>query len=105
MSAASEQNFQAPPPPPMPEAKPRAPRPTKLRPVAIGIIVLGLIVLIGGFANFIPGGKSTGAAVCFLGIVILAFSSFEMGHPVFASPAALSNASLLAPGTWAFTSR
>ena len=72
MSAASEQNFGAPPPPS--EAKPRAPRPTKLRPVAIGIIVLGLIVLVGGFANFIPGGKSTGAAICFLGIVLMAFS-------------------------------
>lgn len=74
MSAASEQNFEAPPPPPMPEAKPRAPRPTKLRPIAVGVIVIGLIVLIGGFANFIPGGKSTGAAVCFLGILLMAFS-------------------------------
>jgi hypothetical protein len=72
--SAAEQDFQAPPPPPTPEEKPRAPRPTKLRPIAIGVIVVGFIVLIGGLANFIPGGKSTGAAVCFLGVLLMAFS-------------------------------
>ena len=72
MSAATEQNFDAPPPPP--EAKPRAPRPTKLRPIAIGVIVVGLIVLVGGFAKFIPAGISTGAAIGFLGVLILVFS-------------------------------
>ena len=72
--SAAEQDFQAPPPPPTPEEKPRAPRPVKLRPIAIGLIVVGFIVLIGGFANFIPGGKSTGAAICFLGVLLMAFS-------------------------------
>ena len=71
MSAAAEQNFQAPPPPPEPE---RAPRPTKLRPIAIGVFVVGVIVLVGGIAKFIPGGASTGAAICFLGILLMAFS-------------------------------
>ena len=74
MSAASEQDFQAPPPPPMPEAKPRSPRPVKLLPIGIGLVVLGLIVLGGGVAGFIPAGLSTGAAVGFLGLVIIGFS-------------------------------
>jgi hypothetical protein len=73
MMSAAEHNFE-PPPPPTPEEKPRAPRPTKLRPIAIGLIVVGLIVLVGGFANLIAAGKSTGAAIGFLGIVILVFS-------------------------------
>lgn len=78
MSAAPEQSFQPPPqpppPPPTTEEKPRAPRPIKLRPFAIGLGVLGLIVLIGGFAKFIPGGIGTGAAVLFSGILLFALS-------------------------------
>ena len=74
MSAPTEQSFEAPPPPPTPESAPRAPRPTKLRPVAIGLFVLGLIVLVGGIAKFIPGGIGTGAAVCFAGILLFALS-------------------------------
>jgi hypothetical protein len=72
MSAANE-DFQPPPPPQVPE-KPRAPRPTKLRPVAIALIVLGLIVVGGGAAKFISGGLTTGAAICFFGIVLIALS-------------------------------
>jgi hypothetical protein len=72
MSAANE-DFQSPPPPQVPE-KPRAPRPTKLRPVAIALIVLGLIVVGGGAAKFISGGLTTGAAICFFGIVLIALS-------------------------------
>jgi hypothetical protein len=72
MSAANE-DFQPPPPPQVTE-KPRAPRPTKLRPVAIALIVLGLIVVGGGAAKFISGGLTTGAAICFFGIVLIALS-------------------------------
>lgn len=72
MSAANE-DFQPPPPPEVTE-KPRAPRPTKLRPVAIALIVLGLIVVGGGAAKFISGGLTTGAAICFFGIVLIALS-------------------------------
>lgn len=71
MSAANE-DFQ--PPPPQVTEKPRAPRPTKLRPVAIVLIVLGLIVVGGGAAKFISGGLTTGAAICFFGIVLIALS-------------------------------
>ena len=74
MSAATDQNFQPPPPPPMPEEKPSAPRPIKLRPIAIVLAVLGAIVLIGGFAKFIPGGISTGAVIAISGVLLFALS-------------------------------
>ena len=71
MSAAPQQNFEPPPPPP---ETARAPRPTKLRPIAIALMVVGLIVLVGGIAKFIPGGLFTGVAVTFLGVLLMAFS-------------------------------
>lgn len=80
MSAATEQNFEAPPPPP---ETPRAPRPTKLRPIAIGVMVVGVIVLVGGLAKFIPGGTATGAAIGFLGVLLMAFSFIPL--PVVAT--------------------
>lgn len=73
MSAPNE-NFQPPPPPLSTESTPRAPRPTKLRPIAIGIAVIGVVILVGGIAKLIPGGIGTGAAIAFLGIVIFALS-------------------------------
>jgi hypothetical protein len=69
MSAPNE-DFQAPPPPPTPESKP--PRPTKLLFAGIGLFAVGLIVLVGGIAKFIPGGLSTGAAICFSGVLLVA---------------------------------
>ena len=78
MSAPNEQSFQAPPPPPMPESQPRAPRPTKLLPVAIGAFVVGVIFLAGGIAKFIPGGLATGAAICFFGILLGALSFIRL---------------------------
>ena len=81
MSAVPEQNFEAPPPPP---EKPPAPRPTKLRPVAIGIMAVGLIVLLGGISGFIPGGTTTGAAMCFFGVLLMAFSFIPL--PVVPEP-------------------
>ena len=82
MSAPHEPDFQAPPTTPLPEATPPAARPTRLRPIAIGLFVLGLIVVGGGAAKFIPGGLGTGAAVCFLGIVLFALSFIPL--PVIA---------------------
>jgi len=73
MSAFND-DFQAPPPPPMPEAEPRAPRPVKLRPVAIGLAVIGIIVLLGGITKFIPSGISTGLALFAVGLIVFGLS-------------------------------
>ena len=63
-----------PPPPPLPEVTVRAPRPTKLRMVAIPIFVIGLIVCGLGIPKIIPGGIAGGAALAFFGIVLFALS-------------------------------
>ena len=72
MSDPQAQNFQAPPPPPAVDAP--APRPIKMRPVAIALFVIGLLVLVGGIAKFIPGGPGTGGALAFFGILLFALS-------------------------------
>jgi Yip1 domain len=76
--SAQEQTFQPPtsppPTPPVPEAGPKAPRPTKLRPIGVALFVLGLIILIGGLAKFLPGGSFTGAAFAFWGLVLFGLS-------------------------------
>ena len=73
MSTPQEPDFQAPPPPPMPDEEIGS-RATGLRPYAIGVFVLGVIFAVGGAAKFIPGGLGTGLALCFLGIVWFALS-------------------------------
>lgn len=72
MSAYNE-SFQA-PPPPTPEAAPSAPRPVKLRPIAIGIFVLGIAALVGALAKIVPGGVSTGGVMCLCGILLFVLS-------------------------------
>ena len=67
-------NFQAPPPPPMPEAPVRAPRPTKLRPIAVAFFVIGLIIVGLSIAKVLPGVIGSGAALAVLGIVFFALS-------------------------------
>lgn len=74
MSAPQEPDFQAPPPPPMPNEEPVGSRPTGIRPYAIGVFAVGAIVAIGGAAKFIAGGLGTGLALCVLGILWFAFS-------------------------------
>ncbi len=75
MSDPNSQDFQAPPPPPRPPVEQaRGPRPVKLRPVAIGLFVLGLILVVAGIAKFLPGGIGTGAAFAFWGILLFALS-------------------------------
>src|SRR5258708_7191095 len=86
MGDPREQQFQAPPPPPLPEAGPAAPRPTKLRPVAIALFVIGLLVLVGGIAKFIPGGVGTGGGVAFFGILLFALSFIGLPQVVGAEP-------------------
>lgn len=63
--------FQA-PPPVLPDAV--APRPTKLRPVAIGLFVVGLLLLVAGIAKILPGGFFTGVAFVFWGLLLFALS-------------------------------
>ena len=79
MSAPQDPNFQAPPPPPTTtDAEPVARRATHVRPFAIGAFALGLIFLVGGIAKFLPGGLSTGPALCFLGLVLFGLSFIRM---------------------------
>lgn len=77
--SAPYDNFEPPPPPssvPRAEETVRAPRPTKLRPIAIGIFVLGVIVAVAGIPKLglLTGGLGTGAAMVFCGIVLFALS-------------------------------
>ena len=72
--SSSNEDFQPFSTPPAPEEKPASPRPTKLRPFAIGFVVLGLLILVGGIIKMIPGGIATGAALCFAGVLLGAFS-------------------------------
>jgi len=75
MSDPNSQGFQPPPPPtPAKAVQAAGPRPTKLRPVAIGLFVLGLLVAVAGIAKFLPGGVGTGAAFVFWGILLFALS-------------------------------
>ena len=79
MSSLNE-DFQPPPPPPMQETETRAPRPTKLRPFAIGLFVLGVIVAIVGIPklHLLPGGLSTGLVLALVGVVLAAFSFIRL---------------------------
>ena len=83
MSAFNE-DFQAPPPPPTPEAEPPARRPVKLRPFAIGLFVAGILVLVGGITKLIAGGVSTGGAMCFGGILLFLLTLIPL--PVVREP-------------------
>ena len=67
-------NFQPPPPPPLPQTAPAAQRPTAQRPIAIGLFVLGLLVCIGGIAKFIPGGIGTGLSLVVFGLALFGLS-------------------------------
>ena len=88
MSAPPDANldssFQAPPPPPMPDAEPTGSRATELRPYAIVVFVLGVIFLGGGLAKFLAGGIGTGLALCFLGLLWFALSFIR--RPYFPDP-------------------
>jgi hypothetical protein len=85
MSAPQDPNFQAPPQPPTPEAEPVAPRPTKqLWPIAIGVFVLGLIFVGGGFAKLLAGGLGTGAALCVGALILFALSFIRL--PLLPNP-------------------
>ena len=67
-----------PQPPPAPVGEPPAPRPLFLRKPAIVLFVVGLLIVIAGFANFVPGGARSGGAVCFWGVLLFAFSFIRL---------------------------
>ena len=69
----SDSQFQPPAPPTVQLPEP-GPRPTKLRPVAIALFVIGILALIGGLAKLLPGGLPTGAIFCFWGILMFGLS-------------------------------
>lgn len=76
MSDSNIETFQPPPPPPAADAP--APRPLHLTMPAIALFVLGVLILIGGIANFIPGGVWTGLAFAFWGVLLFAFSFIRL---------------------------
>ena len=63
---------------PAPVGEPPAPRPLFLRKPAIILFVVGLLIVIAGFANFVPGGARSGGAVCFWGVLLFAFSFIRL---------------------------
>jgi hypothetical protein len=67
-------SFQPPPPPVTAPVVPTAPRPTKLRPVAFGLIGIGVALALAGILKFLPGGIGTGIFFAFWGILLIAFS-------------------------------
>ena len=67
------QPFQ-PPPPPATEVEPERKRPANLLWAGIALVVVGIIICIGGIANFIPGGVGTGLSVAALGILFFGLS-------------------------------
>lgn len=85
MSTSYEPGFQSPPPPvaPPPVASTPAsgPRPQKMMFVGIGLAVIGIIVLIGGIAKFIPGGIATGAFLVFVGLLCVGLSFVRLPVP------------------------
>jgi hypothetical protein len=80
MSDPIASDFQ-PPPPPNPPEEIQAPRPRKLRPVAIGLFVLGLVLIGAGLAKLLPGAATTGGSFAFWGIVLFALSFIRLPLP------------------------
>jgi len=57
-----------------PPVEPVAARPTKLRTIAIGLFLVGLIVFAAGIFKILPGGFGTGLAFAFWGVLLFVFS-------------------------------
>ncbi len=79
------QEFQPPPPPPT-AIEPERQRPVNLLWAGVALVVLGIIILIGGIANFIPGGLGTGGAICALGVLFFGFSFISLPYVPEAPP-------------------
>ncbi|MDQ3667524.1 MAG: DUF3040 domain-containing protein [Acidobacteriota bacterium] len=89
MSDSNIETFHAPTSPPA-RADAPAPRPLHLRVPAIALFVLGVLLLIGGIANFIPGGVLTGLACAFWGVLLFAFSFVRLPKPTGAAEPPMS---------------
>lgn len=76
-----------PPPPPTIQAEPERKRPANLMWAGIGLVVLGIILVIGGIAGFIPYGIGSGLSVCALGLLLFGFSFMRLPAIADASPA------------------
>jgi hypothetical protein len=61
-----------------PQPDPPKVRPTNYRPIAIGLFVIGLIVLVLGIAKVLPGGLGTGLAFAFWGILLFCLSFIRL---------------------------
>lgn len=71
------QEFQAPPPPPI-QTEPERQRPTWLMYTAIGVFVLGLIIIALNIVGVLTSAIGTGATVCVLGIMFFGFSFMRL---------------------------
>jgi hypothetical protein len=69
-----------------PQPDPPAERPTKLRTIAIGLAVVGLIILLLGIAKVLPGGVGTGAALVFWGLLLFGASFIRLPQADPAEP-------------------
>ena len=83
MSALSEPSFQQPPmtppaPPSTPPSEPKGPRATYLWPFAIGSFVLGVLFIVGAIVKLTPGAWGTGAAFCFVGLLMFGLSFIRL---------------------------
>lgn len=78
-----QQPFQPPTPPPQPPTEVVGPRPTRLRPFAIGFFVLGLITMVLAILKTIPIEVFNGVALCVFGMLLFGLSFIRL--PVIAN--------------------
>jgi hypothetical protein len=71
--------FQPPPPPYSTTVVREYPRGVRIS--GIVLTVLGLIIVIAGIARVLPGGASTGASMCVLGLILLGLSFIPSPQP------------------------
>ena len=88
------QEFHAPPPPPI-QTEPERQRPTWLMGAAIGVFVLGIIIIALNIAGVLTSAIGTGAGLCALGIMFFAFSFIRL-PAVPDAPPRMSTAATLA---------
>ena len=79
------QEFQVPPPPAI-GVEPERKRPANLLWAGVALVVIGILVLLGGIANFIPGGLGTGGSICALGVLFFGLSFTSLPYVPDAPP-------------------